>query len=135
MQNTSKDPRFLKKQRGRDDNSLDDLNPSVDPPPTAMDCDNTYPLASNDNPTKPTASYKDMEIGSSNVSSKKDLISLDDDDDDDDISLLEEDIRISESYCIPFIDFSEHIPNLVLKSMVFTLVVKVIGKHMSYNVV
>ncbi|KAK8519585.1 hypothetical protein V6N12_025618 [Hibiscus sabdariffa] len=51
----------------------------------------------------------------------------------DDINLLEDDISVSESEGIPFIDFFEHVQALALKSMDYTLVVKVLGRRVGYN--
>ncbi|KAL4298357.1 hypothetical protein GQ457_12G026760 [Hibiscus cannabinus] len=88
-----------------------------------MDCDSSKQ-------PKPQASYKDMVTGSSDVHSAEELLPLDDDD----IDLLEDDVSIDESEGIPFIVFSDRVQSLALKSMDYTLVVKVLGRRVGYNV-
>ncbi|KAE8676960.1 hypothetical protein F3Y22_tig00111566pilonHSYRG00207 [Hibiscus syriacus] len=60
----------------------------------------------------------------------EDLVSLEDED----FDLLEEDVCIGEYEGIPFINFSERIQALTLKNIEQTLVIKVLGRQISYNV-
>ncbi|XP_039029072.1 uncharacterized protein LOC120163145 [Hibiscus syriacus] len=91
-----------------------------------MDCDNTSLL-------KAPLSCKDMVTGMTHSPSQnqsdEELIDIEDDD----FDLLEDDIRIGERDEIPFIDFSDRAQYLAIKSMDFTLVVKVLGCRVGYN--
>ncbi|KAL4332931.1 hypothetical protein GQ457_07G004560 [Hibiscus cannabinus] len=51
----------------------------------------------------------------------------------DDIELLEEDISLGVSVGIPTIDFSDRVQHLAIKIMDLTLVVKVLGRRVGYN--
>ncbi|KAK8548189.1 hypothetical protein V6N12_061107 [Hibiscus sabdariffa] len=62
-----------------------------------------------------------------------DLDNDDDDDDGDDTELLEDDILVGDSNDIPSIIFSERVQHLAIKSMDLALVVKVVGRRVSYN--
>ncbi|KAL4282935.1 hypothetical protein GQ457_16G012150 [Hibiscus cannabinus] len=117
------DPRLPKKQRWRDESLSDPPIADSDLPHAPMDCDSSKQ-------PKPQASYKDMVTGSSDVHFAEELLPLDDDD----IDLLEDDVSIVESEGIHFIVFSDRVQSLALKSMDYTLVVKVLGRRVGYNV-
>ncbi|KAL4387430.1 hypothetical protein GQ457_09G007220 [Hibiscus cannabinus] len=87
-----------------------------------MDCDNHDPIL-------PPISYKDKLTGGSDPTKDDDLLSLDDDD----IDLLEEDIETGVADGIPFITFSDRVQELSIKSMDFTLVLKVLGRRVGYT--
>ncbi|KAK9042088.1 hypothetical protein V6N11_017167 [Hibiscus sabdariffa] len=70
-------------------------------------------------------SYKDKLTGGSDRAIDDDLVSLDDDD----IDLLEDDVQTGEADGIPFIIFSDRVKDLAIKSMEFTLVLKVLGQR------
>ncbi|KAK8999510.1 hypothetical protein V6N11_070671 [Hibiscus sabdariffa] len=70
-------------------------------------------------------SYKDAEVGDLEISNDEDSIPFDDDDD---LELFDEDIRVGVSEGISFIDFSTRVQELALKSMEFTLVLKILGR-------
>ncbi|KAK8975987.1 hypothetical protein V6N11_025490 [Hibiscus sabdariffa] len=116
MSDSPVDPHLLKKQRRRDESLPDSPIADSDLPHAPMDCDSSKQL-------KPQASYKDLVTGSSDVHSAEEFLPLDDDD----IDLLEDDVSIGESEGIPFIVFSDRVQSLALKSMDYTLVVKVLG--------
>ncbi|KAK8512041.1 hypothetical protein V6N12_018522 [Hibiscus sabdariffa] len=77
----------------------------------------------------PLLSYKDIFSGGNDSSSVENNLDFDDDD----IELLEDDIAFGDSNGIPSIDFSERVQQLALKSMDLALVVKVLGRRISYN--
>ncbi|KAL4376703.1 hypothetical protein GQ457_02G041420 [Hibiscus cannabinus] len=104
----SEDSRLPKKQRRRDEAPPDSPVPDFLPVSSGMDCDNLGP--------KPP-SYKDMLTGNSDSVVDDDLISLGDDD----FDLHDDDIQIGESEGIPFINFSDRVKDLAIKSMDFTL--------------
>ncbi|KAL4312880.1 hypothetical protein GQ457_01G005440 [Hibiscus cannabinus] len=112
MNSESSDPRLPKKQRRRDE----------DPPDSEMECD----VLSNQ---RPLLSYKDIVAGGNGPSPIDNNLGFDDD-----IELLEDDITISNSNGIPSIVFSERVQQLAIKSMDLALVVKVLGRRISYNV-
>ncbi|KAK8556578.1 hypothetical protein V6N12_002976 [Hibiscus sabdariffa] len=116
------DSRLPKKQRRRDE-TPSEIHSHDHPPATTIECDNSII-------PKPAASYRDMVIGSSDAQPDEELVSLDDDY----IDLLEDDGQVGESEGIPFIDISKRVQSLALKSMKFTLVVKVLGRRIGYNV-
>ncbi|KAL4326023.1 hypothetical protein GQ457_11G031720 [Hibiscus cannabinus] len=113
----SEDSRLPKKQRRRDEAPPDSLVPDFS---SGMDCDNLGP--------KPP-SYKDMLTGNSDSVVDDDLISLGDDD----FDLHDDDIQTGESEGIPFINFSDRVKDLAIKSMDFTLVLKILGRRVGYT--
>ncbi|KAL4271513.1 hypothetical protein GQ457_13G016790 [Hibiscus cannabinus] len=90
-----------------------------------MECDNPNLVVPGLNPV----TYKDMLTGGSANVPDDDLISLDDDD----IDLLDDDVRTREMDGVPFIDFSDRVKDLAVKSMDFTLVLKVLGRCVGYT--
>ncbi|KAK8514781.1 hypothetical protein V6N12_057677 [Hibiscus sabdariffa] len=116
----SEDSRLPKKQRRRDEAPPDSPVPDFLPVSSGMDCDNLGP--------KPP-SYKDMLTGNSDSVVDDDLISLGDDD----FDLHDDDIQIGESEGIPFINFSDRVKDLAIKSMDFTLVLKILGRRVGYT--
>ncbi|KAK8504150.1 hypothetical protein V6N12_005689 [Hibiscus sabdariffa] len=117
------DPRLPKKQRRRDETPPDPLITEATLPHAPMDCEDA-------NRAKSQVSYKDMLTGSSEENLEEELLSLDDDD----IDLLDDDISVGESEGIPFIIFSDRVQSLALQSMDYTLVVKILGLRVGYNV-
>ncbi|KAL4353703.1 hypothetical protein GQ457_06G025370 [Hibiscus cannabinus] len=113
----SDNSRLPKKQRRRDEAPPDTL-----PPTTVMDCDG------NESSSHPP-SYKDMLTSGSDQAVDVDLVSLDDDD----IDLLEDDVQTGEADGIPFIVFSDRVKDLAIKSMDFTLILKVLGRRVGYT--
>ncbi|KAK9006862.1 hypothetical protein V6N11_019193 [Hibiscus sabdariffa] len=116
----SADSRLPKKQWRRDEAPPDnpasgDVNDN-----SGMDCDNQE---------SKVPSYKDMLTGNSENIEDDDLISLGDED----IDLLDDDIQTGESDGIPYINFSDCIKDLAIKSMDFTLVLKILGRRVGYS--
>ncbi|KAK9035310.1 hypothetical protein V6N11_077352 [Hibiscus sabdariffa] len=73
---------------------------------------------------RPSISYKDKVLDNSMETLTEDLLPLDDDD----IELLDDDFVVGESNGIPLIDFSDHVQSLTLKSMGYTLIIKIFQK-------
>ncbi|KAL4352071.1 hypothetical protein GQ457_06G018000 [Hibiscus cannabinus] len=119
MSEPSENSRLPKKQRRRDEAPPDSPLISIRPASTSMDCDGHDSF-------EPIPSYKDKLTGGSDHAIDDDLVSLDDDD----IDLQEEDVRTGEADGIPFIIFSDCIKDLAIKSMEFTLVLKVLGRQL-----
>ncbi|KAK8498254.1 hypothetical protein V6N12_000523 [Hibiscus sabdariffa] len=74
-------------------------------------------------------SYRDKVIGSSSPPRDDDLLPLKDDD----IELLEDDVMVGETEGILSIVFSDRVQSLALKSMDFTLVIKILGRRSQPN--
>ncbi|KAE8669081.1 hypothetical protein F3Y22_tig00112259pilonHSYRG00045 [Hibiscus syriacus] len=110
-----------KRQLRCDEEPLDDsTTPSH--PLAAMECENSPANV-------PTASYRDMVMGHLDETLEEDLLPLEDDD----IDLLDDDVEFGDSNGIPFINFSERVHNLALKSMGLTLIVKILGRCIGYT--
>ncbi|KAL4378610.1 hypothetical protein GQ457_02G021550 [Hibiscus cannabinus] len=133
------DPRLPKKQRRRDEAPPDSVLPHTGvlpddklPPPeladSVMECDNNQLSSDRVYAANQSISYKEAVTGV-NSSIDKDLIPLDDDD----IELFEDDFRLGISDGIPTIDFSSRVQDIALKSMEFTLVLKVLGRRIGYS--
>ncbi|KAK8526985.1 hypothetical protein V6N12_054214 [Hibiscus sabdariffa] len=103
------------KKRGRRDDD------PPDPDATAMEI--VAPVVFN------PISYKDMLTGSTHLQPPGSIVDLDDDD----IELLDDDVIIGLSKGVPTIDFSDRVQSLAIKSMELTLVVKILGRRISYN--
>ncbi|KAK9038003.1 hypothetical protein V6N11_022896 [Hibiscus sabdariffa] len=133
------DPRLPKKQRRRDEAPPDSVLPHTGvlpddklPPPelaaSVMECDNNQLSSDRVYAANQSISYKEAVTGV-NSSIDEDLIPLDDDD----IELFEDDFRLGISDGIPTIDFSSRVQDIALKSMEFTLVLKVLGRRIGYS--
>ncbi|KAK8497449.1 hypothetical protein V6N12_016973 [Hibiscus sabdariffa] len=117
----SEDSSLPKQQRRCDEAPLDSFVPGL-LAFSGMDCNNQEPKL---------PSYKDMLIGTADGVEDDDLISLGDDD----IDLLDDDIQTYESDGIPFINFSDRVKDLAVKSMDFTLILKILGRRVGYTTI
>ncbi|KAL4354463.1 hypothetical protein GQ457_06G022390 [Hibiscus cannabinus] len=91
-------------------------------PPSQMECDGLVAAIK-------LVSYKDIVVGPNDSSHGSKSVAFDDDD----IELLEDDIAFGSENGVPTIDFSKRVQTLALQSMDLTLVVKVLGRRIGYN--
>ncbi|KAE8661262.1 hypothetical protein F3Y22_tig00116925pilonHSYRG00037 [Hibiscus syriacus] len=110
-------PRLPKKQRRRDEDSLDPSTMARDGVVSLMECDDSTHVVS----------YKDVVMKSTTGQPDSKTVDLEDDD----IELLEEDNTLGSSNGIPTINFSKRVQSLTVKSMDLMLVVKVLGRRFS----
>ncbi|KAK8565149.1 hypothetical protein V6N12_058723 [Hibiscus sabdariffa] len=75
-------------------------------------------------------SYKVVVMGDLNPHLDADSIAIDDDDD---VDLLDDDVRVGITDGVPFIDFSPRIQDLAVKSLEFTLVLKILEHRVGYS--